>query len=1224
MKNNKKYFLLVKATILSLVILQISCQTKITDSDWAQFKKDNFRSAVTRDSLSIVTLSETWSYKAKMPVPAWYGPAKEDAYARSGPLPSMRDYDLSYYPIIVGNRLFYGSTSDHALHCLNAKTGEEDWVFHTGGSIRIAPTYYGGIVYFGSDDGYVYAVKARNGQLVWKYSPTSGENQKVINNQHLISFWPIRTGVLIDAGKAYFGASLLPWNPSYLCSVDAKTGKLLGKGTYLRSYKGLTMEGVMVASKDKIIQPQGRTAPMFFQKNTGEKQGQIAGTGGCFVLVTPDNNVVHGQSSRSKSLSETYTDKVLRSEKDRKDADYMSFKGGKEIVVKDSVSYVLTDTSLAAYHRKNKRLIWLRRNYRAHRIIATSNALIVGATDKVIAVSLTNGLPLWQAPVRGTVYALSVARNSLYVSTGEGYIYCFKSGNKTNPLYALNRYKPAQVETLSKQVAENEKKVLHPLVLSVGPLLSPLTANRAEIYFETREPSIAKVHFVDGGLDDVIDQQPKTKHSFIIDGFRKGFSYHYQIEVSGKKTDVFEFDNFFNFESSDSGMDTKQQQLSNDIKKHLSLNRDFAVFFGTNYLDRAIAISQQKRVVSLIFEKDMEHVQDARSSLYKKGLYGHKVLVYHISGFKGNFFDLSDIAGLVYAENQDVHVDKVIQLLKPNGKALLKKSSYFDTKAWFDQGNNTWQVTYTNADLYAIIEKKPYETAGKWTHQYGLANNTAFGGEGLWGSTDTEDFKVQWLGRPGPRFQTDRNGRKPSPLSVAGKMFVQGNGRIVAVDAYNGSILWSKSIPRVNRMNVVRDCSNWATDERYLYVVLRDRVLQIDHNNGKMINSISFPKGIDADKDWGYVALTENNLIGSVTPKGAGFSGFHGGEGWYDATKGSATDKVVSHRIFSKDKKTLRTLWNYGKHKHYIINPTITLQDGALSFLMSKNPRLRLTKEKRADPSIFKKLYLVSLDVNTGTVLFEKPIKIKPGVAACFMAANNGYNIVVCSNNGYYYIYAYGADSGNLVWKQKLAWPSDNHGGHLSKPAIVGNRLIVKPGVYDLRTGVMMNNSVPKAGHGCASYSLSEQSIFYRGYTVTQYNFDTKRFTQWSRLRPDCWLSTIPAQGMVLSPEAGGGCSCGEWLETSIVFAPKSRAPIMFRKETIKDTKQLLVKILPKSNIHHGIYYTLDGTLPTRSSMPYKNPIKLDKSTTLKAVIYLEKQAKVLPFVRSRVFNIAK
>ena len=58
--------------------------------------------------------------------------------------------------------------------------------------------------------------------------------------------------------------------------------------------------------------------------------------------------------------------------------------------------------------------------------------------------------------------------------------------------------------------------------------------------------------------------------------------------------------------------------------------------------------------------------------------------------------------------------------------------------------------------------------------------------------------------------------------------------------------------------------------------------------------------------------------------------------------------------------------------------------------------------------------------------------------------------------------------------------------------------------------------------------------------------------TSWKRLRPDCWLSTIPAAGMVLSPEGGGGCSCGGWSETSVGFMPKrsaGRAPAAENQE---------------------------------------------------------------------------
>jgi hypothetical protein len=63
----------------------------------------------------------------------------------------------------------------------------------------------------------------------------------------------------------------------------------------------------------------------------------------------------------------------------------------------------------------------------------------------------------------------------------------------------------------------------------------------------------------------------------------------------------------------------------------------------------------------------------------------------------------------------------------------------------------------------------------------------------------------------------------------------------------------------------------------------------------------------------------------------------------------------------------------------------------------------------------------------------------------------------------------------------------------------------------------------------------------FRSGNVTLWDNATGRSTSWQRLRPGCWLSTIPAAGMLLSPEAGGGCSCGSWMETSIGFAPQVR-----------------------------------------------------------------------------------
>ena len=57
--------------------------------------------------------------------------------------------------------------------------------------------------------------------------------------------------------------------------------------------------------------------------------------------------------------------------------------------------------------------------------------------------------------------------------------------------------------------------------------------------------------------------------------------------------------------------------------------------------------------------------------------------------------------------------------------------------------------------------------------------------------------------------------------------------------------------------------------------------------------------------------------------------------------------------------------------------------------------------------------------------------------------------------------------------------------------------------------------------------------------TVTVWDQQDGKSSTWNRLRPDCWLSTIPASGMLLSPEGGGGCSCGTWMETSVGFIPR-------------------------------------------------------------------------------------
>ena len=1218
MKTKLLLFLVISLSIFS-------CKEKeSTPQDWPQFKKDNYRSANSPVKLDLTTLGEEWEYTAsQMPSPAWYGPAKEDTYAKSGPLPSMRDYDLSFYPIVVGTSLYYGSTADDAIHCLDTKTGKEEWVYTTGGPIRIAPVYHKGKLYFGSDDGFAYCIDASDGDPVWKFSPTKEKSKKVMNNNSLISFWPIRTGLLIEDDIAYFGASLLPWKASYFCAINIKTGKPDSKGTYIKKYDNLTLEGAMASTGTKIIQPQGRISPIFFNKSDGVSKGQLAGTGGCFVLITPELNIIHPQTSREKGIMETIiSDANQISDNNSKKAQFMSFKGGKEMVVNDSISYILTDNSISAYNRNSKKVIWLQRNYQAHRIILAGDILYVGGTDKLYAVSTKNGLPLWEIPVNGTVNALIVADNALFASTREGNIYCFRGGYNKNPLLEKNRNKSPEMdkEEIIRPIAEEGN-----FEFFAGPFINSIDPYTIEIHFITKEALKCSVKWGDGfGQETIGEKSENTNHRIIINNVRKDFNYQYQIISGDKRSKLYDYDNMFNYTKHKLPIKDIKQKEDNTIAEILKLNpsdKGICIVFGEKNKNLALDIANNSEMKVLLFDKSASKIDQLRKEWQKTGIYGGKLAAHHVSDYS----DLpitGDIADVVLVTDpSDNKAEEIIRLTKPEGVAVLLGDQKAYNK-WLGSAGNLWQVTQINNDSKVVLKKKKIENIGKWTHQYGLADNSAFGGESLWGSTSTEDFEIQWMGRPGPRFQTDRSGRKPSPLAVNGKMFVQGKERVLAIDTYNGTVFWSKEIPEMVRMNLHHDCSNWAADDDFLYIAVNQNLLKINNENGK-IDSI-FP--VDPSKnnipnEWGYIGVLEDKFIGSSTQKGSAFKNYYGGAGWYDGQNGPLTYKVMSFALFAKTKDKGEEIWKYERPGSAIINSTITISNKQISFVESRNPKMELSKEGRGKSDIFNNMYMVSLDENTGKINWEKKLNNAPGITTYFMAGSKDYNVIVSSFKGNYYIYTYNAANGDLVWKTEQSWFSDNHGGHLSRPAIVKNKLIVKPAIYKLDSGEKLKIEIPKAGHGCASYALSEQSTFYRGGSVTQFNFDTDKFSQWERLRPDCWISTIPAQGMVLSPEAGGGCSCGNWLETSMVFAPISRAPLSLIYKENNFIDSLSIEIKARDIQNKNIFYTLDGTVPDKESKRYTEPIIISDSTVLNTAIYVEKEGQQVSFTRTKEFT---
>ena len=93
----------------------------------------------------------------------------------------------------------------------------------------------------------------------------------------MISRWPVRTGILVDNGVAYFGAGIFPHENVYMCAVNAADGSVVWRNNHISHAEAgredLSPQGYLLASPYHIYVPSGRTRPKSFDRKTGRLLG---------------------------------------------------------------------------------------------------------------------------------------------------------------------------------------------------------------------------------------------------------------------------------------------------------------------------------------------------------------------------------------------------------------------------------------------------------------------------------------------------------------------------------------------------------------------------------------------------------------------------------------------------------------------------------------------------------------------------------------------------------------------------------------------------------------------------------------------------------------------------------------------------------------------------------------------------------------------------------------
>jgi outer membrane protein assembly factor BamB len=72
-------------------------------------------------------------------------------------------------PVVIGRTVYFGC-EDGNLYALSTISGNVRWATQLGGPVKSAPAYYGGTLYVGDYGGYMNAVDAKTGKLDWQTS----------------------------------------------------------------------------------------------------------------------------------------------------------------------------------------------------------------------------------------------------------------------------------------------------------------------------------------------------------------------------------------------------------------------------------------------------------------------------------------------------------------------------------------------------------------------------------------------------------------------------------------------------------------------------------------------------------------------------------------------------------------------------------------------------------------------------------------------------------------------------------------------------------------------------------------------------------------------------------------------------------------------------------------------------------------------------------------------
>jgi len=132
--------------------------------------------------------------------------------------------------VAAEGKLFVAEVDRHSVCAVAAASGKLSWRFTAGGRVDSPPTYHAGAVLFGSADGWVYCLRAADGEVAWRFRVAPAD-RRIMAFEQVESLWPMHGSVLVQDGVAWClaGRSMFLDGGMRLVRLDAATGAKLSE-----------------------------------------------------------------------------------------------------------------------------------------------------------------------------------------------------------------------------------------------------------------------------------------------------------------------------------------------------------------------------------------------------------------------------------------------------------------------------------------------------------------------------------------------------------------------------------------------------------------------------------------------------------------------------------------------------------------------------------------------------------------------------------------------------------------------------------------------------------------------------------------------------------------------------------------------------------------------------------------------------------------------------------